>query len=1284
MSFAELERRANRLAHYLTRKGVRSGDRIGLLLNRSAWSYAAMLAVSKVGAAWVPLDRAFPRERVGFILKDAEIRLVLSVSSFATGLGQLEVETLCLDRACQAISAESDAPVMPPETAEDALCYIIYTSGSTGQPKGVAVNHSSICNFIRVAAEVYGLSPRARVYQGLTFAFDFSFEEIWVPLYLGATLVPAPDEGTLLGADLARFLVERQVTALVCVPTLLATLEEDLPDLDFVLVSGEACPANLIERWCRKGRTFLNVYGPTETTVTATLARPRPGGPVTIGRPLPTYSVVILDTEADRIRPRGEIGEIAIAGVGVAEGYVNRPDKTEQAFRPDFIGIDHNPGGRLYRTGDLGRITSEGEVEYLGRIDTQVKIRGYRIDLAEVETVLMEVPGILQAVANVIETAPGVSELAAYYTLRHDADGPSPKDIHAAIRPRLPSYMLPAFLEELSEIPMLPSQKADRKSLPPPRHPRHAACRTTCVAPRNDEEAALAGILADVLGVDQVSVEADFFEDLGANSLLMARFCAAVRSNLGLTAISMRDVYLNPTVRKFAPLARAAHSQVKLESPPRDIHLASNRAFVTCGVLQGLVIVAAASLAAFVAIEVLLWVALSPGRLVALQRSTLAALAIFAGSAILPIAIKWTVIGRFRPGRVPIWSFAYFRYWVVRSAIRLNPLVLFAGTPVYNVYLRLLGASIAPQAVIGCRMPAATDLFTVGQGAVIRNSAIINCYRARSGFIEFGPTTIGANSYVGNAAVLDIDSGLGDRAQLGHVSSLQQGQFVPAGKRFHGSPAEETATNFCTVPPRACGALRRILYPAVLAILVIAGASLSIFAFEYLISWMLLDLTAPAFVEISWELYRMAALLSSLLLLGLLMLGLLLLYGLPRLLAFTIRDGEVYPLFGLHHFIFQTIGSVSNSAYFNGMLGDSSFIVGFLKFVGYRLDPVVQTGSNFGLSQVHEMPFMCRIGSGTMISDGLSMVNSENSHSSLRLSAVSIGDRNFVGNNVAVLQDAKVGENCLLATKVMVPIDGPLRENTGLLGSPSFEIPRSVMRDRCKDRYQDPDVLGERLRLKNRSNAAAIALLLLAQAVTLFLMLGVLAKTFIFYEHHGILVLPVAVIVMSAILVGYSVLMERASIGFERLEPQSCSIYDNYYWTHERYWKFSFTNQKPFMGLFNGTPFKSTIFRLLGVRVGRRLFDDGCWISEKSMTEIGDDCTLAGLSTLQGHSLEDGVFKSGRIRIGDRCSIGSNAFVHYDVEIGDDVEVYPDSFVMKGENLPSGTHWLGNPARQIL
>ena len=307
----------------------------------------------------------------------------------------------------------------------DELAYIIYTSGSTGRPKGVAVEHASIVNFVRVAAEVYGYRPDDRVYQGLTIAFDFSFEEIWVPWAVGATLVPKPPGGSLLGVDLHDFLTEHRVTAMCCVPTLLATVEDDLPALRFLLVSGEACPHDLIVRWHRPGRRFLNVYGPTEATVSATWAVADPDRPVTIGVPLPTYSTVILDPDdPGRALPHGEVGEIGIAGVGLAKGYVNRDDLTAAAFVPDFLGVPGNVSGRIYRTGDLGRVTADGEIEYLGRIDLQVKIRGYRIELTEIESVLLQVPGIAQAVVDTYEPVPGTTELVGYYSLRTGAARP--------------------------------------------------------------------------------------------------------------------------------------------------------------------------------------------------------------------------------------------------------------------------------------------------------------------------------------------------------------------------------------------------------------------------------------------------------------------------------------------------------------------------------------------------------------------------------------------------------------------------------------------------------------------------------------------------------------------------------------------------------------------------------------------------------------------------------------------------------------------------------------------
>ena len=587
MTYGELDARANQVARFLVRRGVRPGDRVGLLFDAAVDGYVAMLAVLKARAVYVPLDAAFPADRLAFIAADAGVRLVLTHSRLAGLAGPVAgagAGLLCVDQVAGLVAAEPAGRLGPGEVAAPAgdLCYVIYTSGTTGRPKGVAISHASICNFVRVAAGVYGITGGDRVYQGMTIAFDFSVEEIWVPWAAGATLVPRPGGASLLGAELDAFLAARRVTALCCVPTLLATLEDDHPQLRFLLVSGESCPQDLVTRWHRPGRRFLNVYGPTEATVTATWTVLDPGRPVTIGVPLPTYSAVILDPDADRALPPGEMGEIAIAGIGLAEGYLNRPELTERAFIPDFLGIPGNPAGRIYRTGDLGRISPAGEIEHHGRIDTQVKIRGYRVELAEIESVLLSMDGIAQAAVDAWCPEPGVTELAAYYSPGRDSPAPGPDRIYAHLRGRLPSYMVPAYLEQLPALPVLPSGKTDRKNLPPPSGPRGAAGRGGYTAPAAGTERDLAGLLAGILRVERVSADSHFFDDLGADSLLMARFNAAIRARGGLPAVSMKDVYLHPTIRRLAAaiggtgpapaLARARPSSPENRRSPRPGH----------------------------------------------------------------------------------------------------------------------------------------------------------------------------------------------------------------------------------------------------------------------------------------------------------------------------------------------------------------------------------------------------------------------------------------------------------------------------------------------------------------------------------------------------------------------------------------------------------------------------------------------------------------------------------------------------------------------------------------
>ncbi|GII64062.1 peptide synthetase [Sphaerisporangium krabiense] len=1284
LTYDELDARANRLARHLARRGARPGDRIALLFDHGVPAYEGMLAVLKIGATYVPLDPGYPADRLAHILGDAAVRLVLTLSHLRDRLPG--AVALCLDEAADAVAAEDGRRLTREERGErpDDLCYIVYTSGSTGRPKGVAVEHASICNFVRVAAEAYGLRRDDRVYQGMTIAFDFSVEEIWVPLMSGATLVPKPPGTSLVGRELREFLQDRGVTALCCVPTLLATLDQDVPGLRFLLVSGEACPPDLVRRWHRPGRRFLNVYGPTEATVTATWTTLHPGRPVTLGVPLPTYSVVILDPDRPRVLPPGELGEIGIAGVGLARGYLNRDDLTARAFIPDFAGLPDNPSGRIYRTGDLGRLTEDGEIEYHGRIDGQVQIHGYRVELAEIESVLLEVPGIAQAVAGTHEPEPGVAELVAYYSARGDAPAPDREEIYAHLRRRLPRYMIPAYLERLAAVPMLPSDKADRAGLPAPTGPRGTSSESPYAAPGTVAEKILADTLARVVHQDQVSVDDHFFDGLGANSMLMARFCARVREEGTLPPVSMKDVYLHPTVRSLAK-ALTETAPVLAPAEPGAPGLVAPRGgtvrYLLCGVLQLLLFLGYAYAGALAVTACYTWLDGTEDPAELYLRALACGCGLFAGLSLLPIVAKWSLIGRWRPGRFRVWTLAYLRFWTVKTLVRHSPMVLFAGSPLYLMYLRALGARIGPGAVIlSRRVPVCTDLLTVGAGTVIRKDAYFSCYRARAGMIEAGPVTLGRDVLVGEFTVLDIGTRMEDGAQLGHSSSLHEGQTVPAGERWHGSPAQPGGAGHPAVAPARCGAARRFRFGLLQLLGTLLLAMPLTVAGSYLLGVLVLE---PAGLDgrstTGWGLVAAALAVSLLLFCGGVAGVLLLVTTVPRLLNLVLTPGRVYPLYGFHYWAHRTVGRLTNTTFLMRMFGDSSFIVHFLRGLGYDLSRASQTGSNFGLELKHESPYLAAVGPGTMVSDGLSLINADYSGTSFRLSPATIGAQTFLGNDVAYPSQSRAGDNCLLATKVMVPVDGPVRHDVGLLGSPCFEIPRSVQRDSRFDHIKTGEELRRRLAAKNRHNAVTIGLYLLVRWGHLFgaTLLAMIAASL--YGRFGPAVVAAGVLctlVFSALLLA---LVEHAATGFRALRPRFCSIYQPYYWRHERFWKLSGTS---LLDVYNGTPFKNLVWRLLGVRLGPRVFDDGCHIPERTLVSVGGDCTLSEGALIQAHSLEDGTFKSGRIVIGGGCTIGAKALVHYGVTMGEGAVLDADSFLMKGEEVAPRARWRGNPAVQ--
>ncbi len=1192
---------------------------------------------------------------------------------------------MVIDHARYEFAALDDGPLTDDERGEaaDALCYVLYTSGTTGRPKGVAVAHPSICNFVRVAAESYGFGPSDRVYQGMSIAFDFSIEELWVPLVAGATLVPNASATSLFGDELAEFLESRNVSCLCCVPTLLASIERDLPQLRVLLIGGEACPPALVKRWSRPGRALLNSYGPTEATVTATLARMSPEKPVTIGRPLPTYSIVILDAKRAEALPLGKSGEIGIAGIGVAEGYLNRPELTDVKFIPDFLAIPNNPSGRIYRTGDLGRITGDGEIEYLGRIDTQVKLRGYRIELTEIESVLLEIPEISQVAVTTFEPAPDAPELVAYYSVKHGAKAPDPANILGHLRSRLPAYMTPAYLERLPFIPTLVSNKADRGKLPAP---KSAPIRIS--ASHAEPETALQRLLCEALqsslALDVVSIDGDFFKEYGAHSLLMARFCARIRQVAPLMQIAMRDIYAHTTVRRLAAALQAAkptiesYTEAEAEQPSRLAYAMTGAAQLAYYVVAGLLGVAAIqqSLAFTYAVVG------SPLALIA--RAEIIVSAWFVGLNALAIAAKWLLIGRAKPMTIKLWSVAYFRFWVARRLIMLAPAYFFVGEPLFNLFLRCLGAKIGARALIATAVvPVAADLFDVGEDAVIARRVMAPGYGASGQSLQFGPIRVGKGAFVGEGSVLDIGVELGDFAQLGHVSSLQSGQRVPDGKRYHGSPAEETVTNFRLVDELTTGSWRRALFTAgqLLLALVFVGPIAEVAVTTALT---LAPNGASVFAngpDTALRILPLALIGAIALLAGSLALGLAVIYVIPRVLNCLLREGRHYRLYGAHHFLQRNVGGFSSAPFFQLLLGDSVFIDRFLRFIGVKLARSPATGSNFGTEQSFENPFFCFIGAGTVASDGLVMGNVSLSSHAFKIGAARVGADNFLGTDVFVPPGARIGDNCMLGTKVMAPIDGPLRENVGLLGSPCFEIPRAAARDLELVGKVSAEERGRRLAAKTRHNLATMSMVLGADVFKAFVGLYVLALTVEYWGWRSLPAMSAALAGLAFFVIGFDILVERAAYAFRRMRPLVVTSFDRAFWEVERYWKLSGAGAHA--TFFAGTPFRPMIMRLVGAKVGRCVYDDGVNMSERSLVEIGDGAVLNQGVMLQSHSLEEGAYKSDFIRIGAGSTLGVGAFVHYGVTMGERTRLDPDAFLMKGEVTPVGSRWRGNPARLI-
>ena len=555
LTYAELNRRANQLAHHLQGLGVGPEVAVGLLVERSALALLGIWGILKAGGGYVPLDAAMPAARVAAILDDARPAVLLTQSHLVKDLNDLP-QVVLLDRDWEAIANESDTAPVSMTTPEN-LAYVIYTSGSTGKPKGVAVQHRSLANLSAALKRSIYTSFAAPLRVGLnaTLSFDASVKQ-WLQLLDGHTLELIPDEVRWDAREFLSYAKAHALDVVDCTPPQLKTLlEVELEtSLQAVLVGGDAIDEAL---WARLAThptiNFYNVYGPTECTDVTTAVQVSDVQTPAIGRPLANVQTYFVDAYAEPV-PFGVRGELCIGGAGVARGYLHQPELTAEKFIPDAFGT--RPGARLYRSGDSGRYLKNGELEFSGRVDDQVKIRGYRIEPGEIEAVLAQHAAVRQCKVLVQEVTADDKRLVAYVV---GAEQPV-SELRAFLKERLPEYMIPAAFVTLAQMPLTPSGKVDRKALPEPTWSEH---RVETAAETQIEEI-VAGVWATVLGLEQIGVDENFFE-LGGHSLLAVQVASRVRTALNVE-LPLRWIFEAPTVRALAE--RIEESVAETSLPP--------------------------------------------------------------------------------------------------------------------------------------------------------------------------------------------------------------------------------------------------------------------------------------------------------------------------------------------------------------------------------------------------------------------------------------------------------------------------------------------------------------------------------------------------------------------------------------------------------------------------------------------------------------------------------------------------------------------------------------------
>ncbi|MEA2930310.1 MAG: hypothetical protein QOG38_2738 [Hyphomicrobiales bacterium] len=1044
---------------------------------------------------------------------------------------------------------------------------------------------------------------------------------------------------------------------------MLSTMTEAIPSLHQLVVAGEVCPPELVARWAQPGRLMLNAYGPTEATVNATALVCEPGRPISIGRPLAGYETLILDADMREL-PSGVKGELYIGGPGVARGYVKQPELTARHFV-----VSPHDGRRLYRTGDVASIDDAGEVSFYGRADDQVKIRGYRVELSEIGAVLLEQPNIASATVRLYEHE-GVQALAAYVVRDDPAVVLDRGALLAALRAKLPVYMVPAYLDVLDALPMLSTGKVDRKRLPPP---QQALMDASSVGelPSTPLEAAIADTWAALFKVERVGAEQDFFLDLGGHSLLAAQMVTQLRNRADVH-VPVRDVYSFPTVRKLAAHVTAQpRPEAKAAKPDSAIVPDNVQRKVGFGfaLAQGLSILAL-GLVLTLPLLVVIPVAddLLRGRIDVVDAAAILVpfgLALWIAMVLVSIAAKWLIIGRYRAGAYPLWGSYYFRFWLVSRLQSLGGIGTITGTPLMPLYMRLMGAKVGRDCAIESALCFAYDLISIGDDSSIGGDTHFLGFRVENGYLILGRIDIGNRCFVGSHSSLGLNVRMEDGSRVDDQTLLADGETIPAGEAWLGSPARAGTVSVPDGAPLRHSPLRKVVFTALalLATYLLTVIS-AVPGIAVLLGWIW------AF-QTGWLTVAIAATAVAL---PLFFVSTCLWIAMFKALILRRAQAGTYPLYSLYYGRYWlAYGLMRLSRVILLPLFTTLYLPPWMRLVGAKLGRHVEMSTVWSF-----MPELIDARDGSFFADGCLLGGRRTFGGRWDIDVHVIGERSFVGNGAMLPNGSSLGDGCLLGVLSTPPQRGePTPNGTDWLGSPGFRLP---VRQKLGD-FSDEQTFRPTRKLYLQRGLVDGCRILIPSYTAFALGLAGIVATLYAYEVYGLWpMIGVAVALgwlSAAVAVLIVVALKWAVMG--RFKPVIVPLWSPYVWFNEMVNGAYESMMSPVVSMFFGTPFAAPILRLLGCKFGRHCYIGSALMSEFDLIQIGDYVALNAAAVVQNHLFEDRVMKSSYLRIADGCTIGNMSIVLYDTRMEEGAVLGPLSLLMKGEVQPAATRWHGIP-----